>query len=229
MDSTYIISLGSALWLGILTSISPCPLATNIAAVSYIGRNIDSKLTSVLSGLFYAIGRVIVYMGISIMVIGALAQVPALSMFLQTKVNLVLGPLLFITGLILLDIIKLSFGNNNHSKKAEKLAKKRPILGSILIGALFALAFCPVSAALFFGSMLPIAIKHQSTFIIPSLYGLGTALPVIGFAVIIATGANYIGTVFNKLTQLEIWGRRVTGIIFITVGVYFTITFLIKI
>lgn len=229
MDSTYIISLGSALWLGILTSISPCPLATNIAAVSYIGRNIEEKTTSVLSGIFYAFGRVIVYMGISIIVVGALAQVPALSMFLQTKVNLVLGPLLILTGLILLNIIKLSFGDNKHSQKAEKLTKKGPILGSVLIGALFALAFCPVSAALFFGSMLSIAVKHQSTIIIPSVYGLGTALPVIAFAVLIATGANYIGTVFNKLTQIEIWVRRITGIIFIGVGIYFNVTFLIKI
>ena len=168
-------------------------------------------------------------MGISIIVVGALAQVPALSMFLQTKVNLVLGPLLILTGLILLNIIKLSFGDNKHSQRAENLTKKGPILGSVLIGALFALAFCPVSAALFFGSMLPIAVKHQSTIIIPSLYGLGTALPVIAFAVLIATGANYIGTVFNKLTQIEIWVRRITGIIFIGVGIYFTVTFLIKI
>lgn len=228
MDDTYIISLGSALWLGILTSISPCPLATNIAAVSYIGRNIKAKTTSVLSGIFYAIGRVIVYMGISIIVVGALAQVPALSIFLQTKVNIILGPLLIATGLILLNIIKLNFGENKHSEKAEKLTKKGPLLGSILIGALFALAFCPVSAALFFGSMLPIAVKHQSIILIPSIYGLGTALPVIAFAVLIATGANYIGTVFDKLTQVELWVRRVTGIVFIGVGIYFSFTFIIK-
>ncbi len=229
MDSTYIVSLGSALWFGILTSISPCPLAANIAAVSYIGKNIETKTTSLLSGIFYAVGRVIVYMGISIAVVGAFAQVPALSMFLQTKVNLVLGPLLLVTGLILLNIVRLSFGNNRHSEKAERLAKKGSLLSSVLIGALFALAFCPVSAALFFGSMLPIALKLKSTILIPSLYGVGTALPVIAFAILIATGANYVGTVFNKITQIEWWARRVTGIIFIGVGIYFTATFMAKI
>ena len=226
MESAYFLSLGSALWLGVLTSISPCPLAANIAAVSYIGRNIESKFASILSGIFYALGRVVVYIGISFVVVKATAQVPALSFFLQTRVNLFLGPILIVTGFILLDIVKFSFGNNFHSDKAKKLANKAPLLGSILIGFLFALAFCPVTAALFFGSMLPIAIKNQSAFIIPSLYGLGTALPVIVFAVLIAMGANYIGTVFNKLTQLEIWIRRFTGIIFISVGVYYTITFL---
>ncbi len=227
MDSVYIISLGSAFWLGIITSISPCSLATNIAAVSYIGKNIEAKTTSVLSGIFYAAGRVIVYMCISFIVVETFDRVPALSMFLQTKVNLVLGPLLILTGLILLNVIKLSFGGNNHSEKAEKLTRKAPLLGSVFIGALFALAFCPVSAALFFGSMLPIAVKHKSTIIIPSLYGLGTALPVVAFAVLIANGANYLGSVFNKLTQIELWVRRGTGIIFIGVGVYLTLVFLI--
>lgn len=228
MDSTYFISLSSALWLGILTSISPCPLATNIAAVSYIGKNIEDKTTSFLAGIFYAVGRVIIYIGISIILVGALVSVPALSMFLQTKVNLVLGPMLLLTGLILLNIIKLTFGNNKYSDRAKKLTQKGPILGSVLIGALFALAFCPVSAALFFGSMLPIAVKHQSIILIPSLYGIGTALPVVVFALLIAKGANYIGTVFNKLTQIEIWIRRITGIIFIGIGIYFILTFLVK-
>jgi len=227
MDSTYIVSLGSALWLGILTSISPCPLAANIAAVSYIGKNIESKTSSVLSGLLYAAGRVLVYIGISAVVVEALAQIPVLSMFLQTKINLIMGPLLILTGLVLLNIIKLSFGSNRCSAAAEKLTKKWPFLGAILIGVLFALAFCPVSAALFFGSMLPIAVKHQSSILMPSLYGLGTALPVVAFAVLIAIGANYIGTVFNKVTQIELWLRRGTGVIFVVIGLYFIAEFLI--
>ena len=138
MENGLFIAAASSLWLGILTSISPCALATNIAAVSFIGKNIEAKTTSIFSGVCYAIGRAVVYMGISIIVVGALARIPAISMFLQTKVNLVLGPLLIVTGLILLNIIKLSFGNNKHSEKAEKLTKKGPILGSVLLFNCFA-------------------------------------------------------------------------------------------
>jgi len=228
MDSTFIIAIGSSLWLGILTSISPCPLATNIVAVSYISKNIDSRFKSILSGVFYSIGRVIVYMGISGIVAASITSVPTLSMFLQTKINIILGPLLIITGFILIGIVTINIGNNNHSARAEKLLLKGPFVGSILIGFLFALAFCPVSAALFFGSMLPLAIKHQSYILIPSVYGIGTALPVIGFAFLIAFGAHFVGTVFNKITQMEMWIRRGTGAVFIVVGIYFTLTFIFK-
>jgi cytochrome c-type biogenesis protein len=225
MENAFLISAGSALWLGILTSISPCPLATNITAISFISKNIESKALSILSGFFYALGRTIAYLGISTIILISIISVPKLSMFLQTKINIFLGPILMLTGLILTGLIKLNIGNNNHSERAKKLFRKGPYLGSLLIGFLFALAFCPVSAALFFGSMLPLSIKHQSYFIIPAAYGLGTALPVIGFAILIATGANYLGKIFKKLTAIEIWMRRITGVIFIIIGIYLTITF----
>ncbi len=228
IENTFLLAIGSALWLGILTSISPCPLATNIVAVSYISKNIDSKFQSILSGILYALGRVIVYIGISGIIVSSISSVPSLSMFLQSKINIILGPLLIATGLVLLGILKFSIGNNNHTHRAEKLMKKGPLLGSLLIGFLFALAFCPVSAALFFGSMLPLALKHQSHLFIPFIYGIGTALPVIGFAILISTGAHLVGTVFNRLTQIEIWIRKLTGIIFIIAGIYFIITFIFK-
>ena len=229
MDSVFLISLGSALWFGILTSISPCPLATNIVAVSYISKNINSKIKSILSGIFYAIGRMVVYIVISVLIIGSLTSIPALSMFLQTKINLIIGPILIATGLILLGVIKLNFVNNNHSERAEKLIQKGPFIGSFLIGILFALAFCPISAAFFFGSMIPLSIKHNSVILIPSIYGLGTALPVVLFAILVGIGTNYVGIVFDKLTKIEVWIRRITGLVFISVGIYFIITFIIKI
>ncbi|MFC1668924.1 aromatic aminobenezylarsenical efflux permease ArsG family transporter [Spirochaetota bacterium] len=229
MENGFLIAAASSLWFGILTSVSPCPLATNIAAISYIGKNIDSTFRTLLSGIFYSIGRAIAYTGISAIIVASVISVPALSMFLQTKINMFLGPILIVTGLILTGLIKLSIGGNRHSERAEKLTRKGPYIGSVLIGFLFALAFCPVSAALFFGSMLPISLKHQSFLTIPAIYGLGTALPVIGFAILLSTGTQYIGTVFKKLTSIEIWVRRITGAIFILIGIYFTLIFIFKI
>ncbi len=229
MENFFLISVGSALWLGILTSISPCPLAANIAAVSYLGKIINSKIGSIFSGICYALGRVIVYTGIATIIIASIVSIPELSMFLQTKINLFIGPILVLAGLILIGVIKLNIPGNSHSGYAKKLIKKGPYLGSLLIGSLFALAFCPVSAAFFFGSMLPLSIKHESFFIIPAVYGIGTALPVIGFSILIAGGSRYVGIVFDKLNIVEAWVRKITGLVFILIGIYFIMVYIFKI
>ncbi len=228
MESSLLVAVGSALWLGVLTSISPCTLTTNIAAVSFVSKNVDATSHAVFSGVFYAVGRMLVYLAISAIVVGSVVSVPALSMFLQTKINVIVGPILVVAGLILLNIIKLPVGNNKHSQRAAKFAD-RGYAGSLLVGFLFALAFCPVSAALFFGSMLPMSISHKSYFIIPAVYGVGTALPVVVFAILLATGTQYVAAAFHKLTAIEIWVRRITAIVFILIGIYFVITYIFKV
>ncbi len=262
MDSVFIIALASSFWLGVLTSISPCPLATNIAAVSFIGKNIESTFSSLVSGVLYALGRMLVYSGIAALVVLSAVSIPALSMFLQSKINMVLGPVLIITGIILLGLIKghilkpvsaifkkiadtgfvrrcaskgtskkspeFNVGGGYQTEFAEKLARKGPYIGSVLIGALFALAFCPVSAALFFGSMIPLSLKHQSFLTIPAVYGFGTAVPVVVFAALIATGARRLGDAFSKVSAAELVIRRITGAVFIVIGIYFTVSYIFK-
>jgi len=211
----------SVIWLGILTSISPCPLATNIAATSYIGQQIHSRFATVIAAVAYTVGRTLCYMVISILIVAGLISIPGVSNFLQIHMNRILGPFLFIAGLFILDLIPLRLPT--FSLSVERLQKlgESGFPGAVLMGFLFALSFCPLSAALFFGSVIPLALKFQSRIFLPLLYGVGTAAPVIGFAFIMAYSTRFAGMFFNRLARVELWLRRITGGLFILIGVYF--------
>jgi len=220
------LALGSALWLGVLTSISPCPLATNIAAVSFLGRRVDNPGIVFGGGLLYAIGRAGAYVAIGALLLTGLLSAPGVSSFLQRHMNRVIGPILILVGLFLLEVLspRLPALTRAGEGLREKL-KSRGMWGAAPLGILFALSFCPVSAALFFGSLIPLALRVESPLVIPAAYGIGTALPVILFAVLIALGARGLGLAFKRLTSIERWARRVMAVIFIGVGVYMTLAY----
>ena len=222
---SYWTGLGAALWLGILTSISPCPLATNIAAISYVGNKVGRPKAVLLSGVLYILGRSLAYCVVALLVVGGLTSVPSIANYLQDNMNKWLGPLLLIAGLLLLEIIPLPFSGAGVSEKLQQKVDRLGVGGAALMGIVFALAFCPVSAALFFGSLIPLALKHQSAIVMPSLYGVGAALPVALFALIIAFSANRLGAAFNILSKMEIWARRATAVIIVSVGGYYTYNF----
>jgi len=216
-----VIAFLSALWLGILTSISPCPLATNIAAVSFLSKKVNHPRMVLWSGFAYTLGRMTAYVIIGIVLISSLAGIPATANFLQKYMNKILGPVLFIVGLLLLDIIKLNFLDFSISSERQNKLAEMGIFGSFALGAIFALSFCPISAALFFGSLIPLALNNNFGIAFPFIYGIGTGLPVVIFAIGITLGVHSIAHWFNKVTKLEIYMRKVTGIIFILVGIYF--------
>ncbi|MHC4193087.1 MAG: aromatic aminobenezylarsenical efflux permease ArsG family transporter [Planctomycetota bacterium] len=220
----FLLAALSALWLGILTSISPCPLATNIAAVSFIGRRIGRTRVVFLTGLLYTLGRILAYVALGSLLVTSVLSIPQLSYFLQKYMNKILGPILIFVGMILLELISISISGPGLSERMQKRVEILGIWGAALLGIVFALSFCPTSAALFFGSLIPLAVKYKSGFTLPALYGFGTGLPVLFFAVLIAFGAQSVGKAFNKLTQLERWIRRITGVIFIVIGIYFCLT-----
>ncbi|MBD3419267.1 MAG: sulfite exporter TauE/SafE family protein [Chitinivibrionales bacterium] len=220
----YIIALGSAMWLGILTSISPCPLATNIAAISYIGKNIGKTSSALFSGLFYTLGRTLTYCVLGLILVSSAQAVPRISLFLQSKMKIVMGPFLIVIGIILLDFIKFSFAGLMVSQRRQEQLARSGMWGAFALGVVFALSFCPVSAALFFGSTFGLAVAHSSRVIIPSVYGIGTAAPVVAFALIIVFAAHSVGTVFKKVSIFEKWSRRISGIIFILAGAYLILT-----
>jgi len=219
MDS-YFVALGSAVWLGILTSISPCPLATNIAAISYIGKRVDRPGAVLLSGLMYTVGRTLTYVALGILVVASLLSIPDVALFLQHNMNKALGPVLVIVGLLLLDLFNIRLPSLGAGQKITGRVEKWGVWGAGALGFLFALSFCPVSAALFFGSLIPLAVEHQSSVMMPVVYGIGTALPVVAFAILIALGAKKVATVFNKISAFEKWARRVTAVVFIFAGGY---------
>jgi cytochrome c-type biogenesis protein len=219
--SEFFVGALSALWLGILTSISPCPLATNIAAVSFIGRRIGRTRVVLLTGLLYTLGRILTYVILGILLVTSALSIPQVSYILQKYMNKILGPVLIFVGMILLELIRINISGPGLSEKMQKRVESYGILGAGLLGIIFALSFCPISAALFFGSLLPLSVKYESGFALPALYGLGTGLPVFLFSVLMAFGAQSVAKAFNKLTQLEWWVRRITGGIFIAIGIYF--------
>lgn len=214
----------SALWLGILTSISPCPLASNIAAVSLILKKADHTRYVFTSGILYTLGRVIGYTVLGVLITFSLLSIPQTSFFLQNYMNKVLGPILIIAGFFLLELFQFTIPGLSISDKVANRFKDLGILGALPLGVLFALSFCPVSAALFFGSLIPLSLKNDSGVILPFVYGVGTGLPVLAFALLIAVGVKNIGNIFKKVTLIEYWTRRATGIIFILVGIYYVLT-----
>lgn len=216
----------SALWLGILTSISPCPLATNIAAVSFIGRRVGQTRVVFLTGLLYMLGRMLTYVVLGILLVTSILSIPQVSHILQKYMNKVLGPILIFVGMILLELIRVNISGSGLSEKMQKRVEAGGIWGAGLLGVVFALSFCPISAALFFGSLLPLSVKYESGFALPALYGLGTGLPVFLFAVLMAFGAQSVAKAFNRLTQLEWWVRRITGGIFILIGIYYCLVYI---
>ena len=222
------IGFASALWLGILTSISPCPLATNIAAISFLSKKIISPKTVFVSGFVYTIGRMLSYALLGLIIISSLLSVPVLANLLQKYMNKAFGLILIITGLVLLDIFKISIPRLTFSKKLQDKLAGSGMGGAFILGLIFALVFCPVSAALFFGSLIPLALKSNFGVILPFIYGIGTGLPVLLFAVGIALSVKSLSFWFNRLTKLEYILRKITGGIFIIVGLYYIRMYLVK-
>jgi cytochrome c biogenesis protein CcdA len=223
-----LVVFGSALWLGILTSMSPCPLATNIAAVSFLSKRIAHPALVFVSGLAYTIGRMLAYAGLGWIIINSLLSVPQVAQFLQKYMGKALGPLLMISGLFLLEIITLRFPGVSLSQKHHNKLAESGAPGAFLLGFIFALAFCPVSAALFFGSLIPLALNSKAGTVLPFIYGVGTGLPVLIFAVAIALGVTSMSHWFHKITKLEYYTRRITGIVFILVGLYYAGIYIFK-
>jgi cytochrome c-type biogenesis protein len=214
----------SALWLGILTSISPCPLASNVAAVSFVGRDVENPGRVLLAGLVYSAGRALTYVLVGWLVVASVLSIPSVSFFLQQRMNQILGPLLVLIGLALFGWLPVRLPSLGPSDAIRQRIAGRGILGAGVLGILFALSFCPVSAGLFFGGLIPLAVSAHSRITLPAIYGVGTGLPVVVFAVLLAVGAQWVGHAFHVLTRIERAARPVTGVIFILAGVYLAAT-----
>ena len=228
MDSS-LVAAGTALWLGLLTSVSPCPLASNIAAISYIGKGIANPRRVLAAGALYTLGRVLAYAVLGSLLVASLASVVSVSNLLQRYMNQLLGPILILAGLFLLELLNWRSRGGGISERLQRRADRWGLWGAVALGALFALSFCPVSAALFFGSLIPLAMRSGGSLIMPSIYGVGTGVPVLVFALLVAFGAQALSGAFSRITRLELWARRVTGVVFILVGVYYTLNYVFEV
>ena len=224
--TTLILAAASAFWLGVLTSISPCPLATNIAAISFVGRRLENPRLVLLGGLLYTLGRALAYGILGVLLVTSLLNAPVLALVLQKYLNQILGPLLIVMGMFLLELLSVGSGGRGGAFAGlQERAARHGVWGALVLGFLFALSFCPISAALFFGSLIPLAVANESGVLLPTVYGIGTGLPVLIVALVVALGAKSIGTAFQKLSAFEKWARRVTGVVFVGVGIYLTLVY----
>lgn len=212
----------AAFALGLLTAIAPCPLATNVTATAYIAKTITDKKKVLLSGLLYTLGRVFSYTLIGAIIYFGASKFQVAKLF-QGNGEKYIGFVLIIIGLIMLDVIKLNFikGGNITDKLSEKF-KTKGLLGSFLLGALFALAFCPYSGALFFAMLIPMTLSADAGLALPVVFSFGTSLPVILFAFVIAFSMEKLGMYFKAITKVEKVMRFVAGLVFILTGLYYT-------
>ncbi len=224
-----LLASATAFWLGILTSISPCPLATNIAAISYIGRRLGNPRQVLWGGLLYTAGRALTYGVLGFLLVESLLKAPVLSMILQRYLNKALGPLLILVGMFLVGLIALPAVGGGLAARFKDRVGDKGLVGALLLGILFALSFCPISAALFFGTLIPVAVAHKSGILLPSIYGIGTGLPVMVMSIVVMLGARSLATMFHRMTAFEQWARRITGVVFIGVGIYMTLVYVFRV
>lgn len=217
--ASFALATGTAAWLGILTAISPCPLATNVAAIAFVSRDAGSPRRALAAGLLYTIGRSAAYVALAAVAVFAFERLLGVSTFLQGTLFKLLGPLLILIGMVLVGLIDLKLPQKSQSV-SEQRVRRGGIWAALPLGGLFALSFCPVSAALFFGMLIPLAARHASVLMLPTVYGAATGLPVALFAVAIAFGAERVGAAYRAASKLERYARPVTGGILIAVGIY---------
>lgn len=206
-------------WFGILTSISPCPLATNIAAISFISKRISNPKEVIASGIFYTIGRMILYILLGLLLGVGISSIPQVSNLLQRYTHYFIGPILILIGLVLSGLIDFKISSGKAGNLITKKLKNKTYLSSFLLGIVFASAFCATSAALFFGNI----ISGRGNIINLSVYGIATGLPTIIISFIIAFSVNSIGNIYNKIILFEKYFRRFTAVIFIVIGIYYSL------
>lgn len=221
--STSSFPLIAAFFIGLMTALSPCPLATNITAIAYISKKINNGKRTLLTGFVYTLGRMFTYVLLASLIVYIGINVQSISLLLQKYGEKILGPLLIFIGLIMLNVIKLpSLKSGEKINKIKEKLSEKGYLGSFLLGVLFALAFCPFSAVLFFGMLIPLALSFSDGILIPSIFAFATGLPVIIFAFILTFSVSKLGKIMNKVQIFEKYMRYFIALIFFIVGIYYT-------
>jgi Thiol:disulfide interchange protein len=212
----------TAFILGLMTAISPCPLATNISAIGFISRDIESKRRVFYNGMVYTLGRGISYTLLAVILFLGANRLHV-SMLFQGWGEKLLGPVLILIGLFMLDVIKMRFPG--FSELTEKIGKnsKGNYWGTLLLGMVFALAFCPYSGVLYFAMLIPMTISSAGGLYLPFIFATATGLPVILFAWLLAFAVGNVGKLYNRIKTVELWVRRLVSVIFIVVGVYYVL------
>jgi cytochrome c-type biogenesis protein len=218
-------SVAVALGLGLWTAVQPCPMTANLAAVAYLGRRAGSPVGVLWAGLLYAAGQAIAYIVLACLVLEGIASAWRLSALLQEHVNQILGPMWVLTGMVLLDLIPVRLPGVKVGPRWQSRIAACGVWSALPLGIVLALAFCPVSATLFFVNLLTIAMASGSHVVYPALYALGAAIPVLVFAALLAAGAGWLGAALNRVQQVQRWLGRGAGVVLLATGIYYSLRF----
>ncbi|MCX6695538.1 MAG: aromatic aminobenezylarsenical efflux permease ArsG family transporter [Candidatus Altiarchaeota archaeon] len=211
----------AAFFIGLMTAFSPCPLTTNITAVAYISRKIDDSRHTILVGLVYTLGRMVSYAGLASIIVYVGVNSREIAGFLQNYGEKALGPVLLVAGLVMFEVVQLNFGSGKFMEKAREWLSGQGYFGGFLLGMLFALAFCPFSAVLYFGMLIPLALKTGDGIIVPSVFAFATGLPVIMSSILLVKGVSKMGGIMKKTQAIERFVRRIVAGIFVAAGLYY--------
>ncbi len=212
----------TAILLGLMTAISPCPLATNITAIGFISKDLNDRNRVFFNGLFYTLGRAISYTFIALIIYFGADQIK-FSGFFQRYGEKIIGPLLMIIGVFMLDIISINFPGFAGLTSRMESRKSWKYIDAVLLGMVFALAFCPYSGVLYFGMLIPMTVTSASGLYLPVLFAIASGIPVILFAWLLAYTVSGIGGVYNKIKVFEFWFRRVIAFLFLVIGIYYIV------
>jgi sulfite exporter TauE/SafE len=203
-----------------MSAISPCTLATNITAVGFISKDVGNRNRVFINGVLYTLGRAISYTAIALIIYFGADQLK-FSGYFQLYGEKLIGPLLIIIGLFMLDVIKIKFPGMSRLTSKMETKTQWGYFDAILLGMIFALAFCPYSGVLYFGMLIPLTVATASGLYLPMVFALATGIPVILFAWILAFSVGSVGGVYNRMKHFEIGFRRIIAVLFIGVGIYY--------
>ena len=213
----------TAFILGILTAVSPCPLATNITAIGFISKDIENHHRIFINGLLYTFGRIVSYTVLGFILIPILRE--GASMFMVQKAvskygEMLIAPALIIIGIFMLDVIKLNLPKINIGGESLKKRSKGG-WGAMLLGILFALAFCPTSGVFYFGMLIPMSATTSAGYLLPIIFAIATAIPVLAVAWVLAFSVQQMGNFYGKIQKVQKWANLIVGVVFIIIGIYY--------
>ncbi|MDH7491052.1 MAG: aromatic aminobenezylarsenical efflux permease ArsG family transporter [Methanolinea sp.] len=216
------IPLVAAFFIGLLMTFSPCPLATNITAIAFISKKIGDSRHTILVGTLYSLGRMAAYIALTALIVHAGLNIQAISFFLQEYGERLIGPFLVLMGVLMLEIVQIPFsGGQGRLQAIELYLGEKGYLGAFFLGVIFALALCPFAAVLFFGMLVPIALKTGDSLFVPAVFAVATALPVIVISLILVRSVNRVSNVMQKVQDMEKWVKWAVAAVFICTGLYY--------
>jgi len=217
--------LVSALLFGLMGALAPCQISTNVAALAFLSRDVSDPRRIWGQTAAFIAGKVTVYLlvgGAVVILSLQLNQVNDAVVPVVVIARRALGPLLIVVGLFMLGLLKLplSLGERFSAWLEGKVGQRQGVIPAYLLGVAFSFTFCPTLFWLFFGLTIPLAIASPGGVLFPGVFALGTALPVLGLAAVIASGSVNVGQFVKRFKAANIWIQRAVGVIFVVIGLH---------